>query len=163
MLGGLGYHATRKNLDYFIRHGHMELPAKEGGRLAWGIENVIDYAMQLEKMRYWLPGSHNSKKTVWELQAESDNTLLGVKVANDAEFQALDADGILDRIAATKDAKVRGAMSAYYPIRLYQRGIRMDEVAEALLNQLIDEDEAAQRKALVKAIQKHFENKPSEE
>ena len=79
MLYGLGYDATRKDLDSFIRHAHMELPAEEGGRPAWGIENVADYAMQLEKMRSWLPGSHNSKKTVWGLQAESDNVALGAR------------------------------------------------------------------------------------
>lgn len=163
MLGGLGYSATRRNFDYFVRHGHMELPKKAEGRLAWDIENVIDFGMQLEKMRYWLPGRHVEKKTVWELQAESDNVLLGVKVANDAEFQTLDADDVLDRIAATKDRKTRAAMGGYYPIRLFERGIRMDEVAQALLSQLVDEDDAAQRKALVKAIQKHFENKATEE
>ncbi len=156
MLGGLGYTATRKHLDYFIRHGLMKLPGKDGGRLAWGVENVIDFGMQLERMRYWLPGRHNEKKTVWELQAEAEITLLAAKVASDAEVQALDAEGLVERIAESKDRAYRAELAGYVPIRLYERGERSDEITEELLDQLIDEDNRTQRKALAKAIQKHL-------
>jgi len=68
----------------------------------------------------------------------------------------LDADAAMDRLAETEDTDLRAAMSDYLAIRLYQQGQMMDEVAEALLEQLIEESDAAQRKALVTAMKKHF-------
>jgi len=158
MLTGLGYDANRKHYDYCIRHGHMEAPAKAGNRLLWSVENIIDFAMQLERMRYWLPGRHDEKKTVWELQAEVEAT--GKRWDLDDKVRklvnGLDGDAAMDRLAETEDADLRVAMSDYLAITLYQQGQTMDEVAEALLEQLIEEPDAAQRKALVTAMKKHF-------
>ena len=162
MLAGLGYQANRKHYDYCIRHGHMEAPAKEGNRLLWNVDDVIDFGMQLERMRYWLPGRHDEKKTVFELQAEAEAT--GKRWALDAQARqlvdGLDADAVMDLLAETEDDALRAAMSDYLAIRLYERGQAMDEVSEALLAQIVEDTDAAQRKTLVTAMRKHF-NKQS--
>ena len=158
MLAGLGYDADRKHYDYCIRHGHMEAPTKEGNRLLWNVDDVINFAMQLERMRYWLPGRHDEKKTVWELQAEVEAT--GKQWALDAQARqlvdGLDADAVMDLLAETADDALRATMSDYLAIRLYERGQAMDEVSEALLTQIVEDIDIAQRKALVTAMRKHF-------
>jgi len=158
MLAGLGYEASRKHYDYCIRHGHMEAPAKEGKRLLWNVENIIDFAMQLERMRYWLPGRHDEKKTAWERQAEVEATGKRWDLDDKARqmVEGLDADAVTDLLAETEDDTLRAAMSDYLAIRLYQQGQAMDAVTEVLLEQLIEESDSAQRKALAKAMKKHF-------
>ncbi len=165
MLAGLGYRATRKHFDYCIRHGHMDMPDKEGNRLVWEVQRVIDFGMQLERMRYWLPGRHDEKKTVWELQAEVDAAGRRWDLDERARrlLDGLDADATMDRLAETREGPLRAAMADYLPIRLYERGQVMDEVAEALLEQLVDESRRAQRKALVTAMRTHFEKRDKEQ
>jgi hypothetical protein len=157
LLGMVGYRANRKSFDYCIRHGHMKLPPKDDGRLAWGVENAIDFGMQLERLRYWSPGCHESKKTVWELQAEVEADRPFYELARDQEYQKLDADGVLGRMSETKDRDYRQAMYADVIARLWRRGIRADATAVALLEQMVDEDDAAQRKALATVIRKHIQ------
>ena len=158
MLAGLGYQANRKHYDYCIRHGHMEAPAKEGNRLLWNVDDVIDFGMQLERMRYWLPGRHDEKKTIWERQAEVEATGKRWDLDDKARqmVEGLDADAVMDLLAETEDDALRAATSDYLAIALYQRGQAMDEVSEALLAQIVEDTDAAQRKALVTAMRKHF-------
>ena len=158
MLAGLGYDANRKHYDYCIRHGLMDTPAKECNRLLWKVESIIDFAMQLERMRYWLPGRHDEKKTAWELQAEVEAT--GKRWDLDTKARrmvdGLDADAAMNLLAETEDGDLRIAMSDYVAITLCQYGLAMDEVSEALLEQIVEESDAAQRRALVAAMRKHF-------
>jgi len=156
LLSGLGYRATRKHFDYCIRHNHMELPPKQDGRLAWGIENVIDFGMQLERLRYWVPGRHDEKKTVWERQYESDSSTIALIVANDPKFQSLDVAGILKAIIATESRDVRAAMSDYLPIRLFEVGAALNELGESLLRDLVDATDSNSRRNLVKFLSEQF-------
>ena len=96
LMGSLGYRAERKSFDYCIRHGYMESPSKEGRRLLWNCEDGLAYAMQLERMRYWLPGRHDGKKTVWELHEEQQRMALAYEAELLAKTSKLDADGLID-------------------------------------------------------------------
>ncbi|HUU97568.1 MAG TPA: hypothetical protein VM487_17675 [Phycisphaerae bacterium] len=144
IVAGLGYDAERRHMDYFIRHGRMQLPPKNGKRLAWDIENVIDLAMQLERMRYWRPGCHDEKKTCWELQAEFELHDVACDTANGHEVQELDIDEMLGTVidASSVELHAEAADSC-----AAQRG-ETDAVVEALLNQAIDEPSASRRKTL---------------
>ncbi len=75
-------------------------------------------------------------------------------------IEGLDADAVMELLAETDDDALRAATSDYLAIALYQRGQSMDDVAEALLGQLVEDTDIAQRKALVTAMRKHF-NKQS--
>ena len=96
------------------------------------------------------------------MQAEVEAS--GKRWALDAKARqlvdGLDADAVMDLLAETNDDALRAVMSDYLAIRLYERGKAMDEVAEALLAQIVEDTDPAQRKALVTAMRKHF-NKQS--
>ena len=75
LLGALGYRANRKTLDYCILRrcgsGYRRPPLVDS-RLAWGIDNIVDFGAELESLRYWLPGQHEGKKTAFEKDAEAE-------------------------------------------------------------------------------------------
>jgi len=140
----LGYDASRSYLDYFIRHGRMQLPPKNGRFLAWGIENVIDFAMQLERMRYWRIGHHDRKKTAWELESERRLDDVDYATADDHEVQEVDIDGMLDTVIDPGSVE-RCAEPAN---SFADRFDTSDAAVEALLGQTIEEPPTSQRKAL---------------
>jgi len=140
----LGYEASRSYFDYFIRHGRMQLPPKKGRFLAWRIGNVIDFAMQLERMRYWKGGCHDEKKTVWELQADFELHDVVCDTANGHEVQELDIDEMLGTVIHASSVELHAEAADSCAAQLGET----DAVVEALLNQAIDEPSASQRKAL---------------
>ena len=151
IVSALGYDASRSYFDYFIRHGRMQLPPKNGRLLAWSIENVIDFAMQLERMRYWKPGRHDQRKTFWELQRKFELHDLVYDTANDQGVRALDADQMLGAAIDANSIERRAEMASSFAVRLE----RADAVVEALLSQIIEEPSTSQRKALGVAVRKH--------
>lgn len=164
MLAGLGYRATRKDFDYCVRHGHMKAPASEGRRLQWTKENLIDFAMQLERMRYWLPGRHNHKKTCWELQHEAEVASIPCDDKLQAQIDALAPEGLLDLMVTTegKHARaVRAHMGSYYSMKEFERGCQLDEVAQELLSQLVDEESEDGRKAVATTLRRRLEKEES--
>lgn len=90
-----GYDATRRHLDFCVHQRGMERPEKDAsGRYAWGEEDLLRFALQLEEMRYWAPGAFRDKKTVFELEAEAD--LLAVTSARWEELLAMGACELID-------------------------------------------------------------------
>jgi len=74
ILERLGYDGSHANRDYCTRHAKrigFKAPKARRGDLSWTRENLIDFAMQLERMRAWLPGRHDERKTCFELDADA--------------------------------------------------------------------------------------------
>lgn len=163
MVRALGYRAERKNLDYCLRHEHMAAPKRDGKRFLWTRENVIEYAMQLERLRYWVVGRHDEKKTVWELQAEWDQMAPAYDADLNRIIDSLDAEGLLELMVTTaNDAQfVRRHIADYYHLRRWQRGERLDATDEELLSQLVEEEDAEARKAVATTIQRRADKEAS--
>jgi hypothetical protein len=160
LLSGLGYRASRKNFDYCIRQGRLESPPREGRRLVWSRKHIIEFGMQLERLRYWLAGRHDEKKTCWELQEEWDQ----MSPAYDADLQdridSLDADGLLDLMVETsgKNARnVRAHISGYYTIRMWEQDEPLDAVTNELLQQLVEEGNADARRAVATTLNRRMD------
>lgn len=159
VLRALGYKADRKSFDYCVRHARLETPAKEGNRLLWTVDSVIDFGMQLERMRYWQIGRHDHKKTVWELQAEWDQRAPAYDDDLSRQIDTLDADGLLDLMVETKKngSAVRAHVAGYYHIRRWEQNRPLDETDEQLIQQLIEEEDASARKAVATTIRRRAE------
>ena len=145
---GLGYRASRSCFDYFIRHGQMQPPPKDGKHLAWSIENVVGFALQLERLRCWRSGCHDTKKTVWELQAELELQDAAYDTARDSEVQAPDADEMLGAAIDANSIELCQPDSTLTD----QLGL-MDVVAEDMLGRIIIEP-TSRRKARATARRK---------
>lgn len=159
LMESLGYRAERKSFDYCIRHGHMDSPAKEGRRLLWDREDVVAYAMQLERMRYWLPGRYEEKKTVWELHDESQQRAPAYDAELQARIDALDADGLLDLMVegdGPNAHNVRAHIAGYFAIRMWERDQQLDAVGEELLRQVAEEDDSDARKAAAVTLRRRL-------
>lgn len=160
MLNGLGYRATRKEFDYCVRHDHIKPPKSEGRRLQWTKENLIDFAMQLERMRYWLAGRHDEKKTVWELQHEAEVASIPYDRELQSRIDASTPKELLDLMVETdgKHAReVRAHISGYFHIKQWERGRPLDATAWELLRQLIDETSKKGRDAVAITLCRRLE------
>ncbi len=164
MLNGLGYRASRKEFDYCVRHEHIEPPKSEERRLLWSRENVIDFAMQLERMRYWQYGRHDEKKTVWELQHEAEIVAIPYDDELQARIDASTVDELIDLIVNTdgKHAReVRGHIYGYLHIKRWEMGRRLNAVDQELVQQLINESTKEGRKAIAFTLRRRL-NKEQE-
>ncbi len=109
MLGGLGHRAARKEFDYCVRHGHIDPPRSKGRRPRWSKANWIEFAMQLQRMQYWLPGRHNDKKTVWELRHEAEAARIPYDGELLSRIDAASPDELLDLMVETGSQHAREA------------------------------------------------------
>jgi hypothetical protein len=165
MLNGLGYRASRKEFDYCVRHGHIEPPKSEGRRLRWSKANLIDFAMQLERMRYWLPGRHNDKKTVWELQHEAEVARIPYDGDLQGRIDASAPEELLDLIveADGKHAReIRAHISGYFHIKQWESGRPLDATTWELLRQLIEDDSKPGREAVATTLRRRLEKEDAE-
>jgi len=144
----LGFDATRGHFDYFIRHSRMQLPPKNGRLLSWGIENVIDFAMQLQRMRYWRHGRHDQRKTFWELQNEYGPHNMICTIPDGTEVQDMDADQALDVMIDAGSVQCRAATAD----ALAEELEAADAFAEILLDRIMEEPSPS---ALEPAVGKH--------
>jgi hypothetical protein len=164
VIRALGYRADRKSFDYCVRHGHLKPPAKEGNRLLWTFENVVDFAMQLERMRYWTVGRHQHKKTVWELQVESDLRVffeLAGAEGIDRDIMQFGADNLLDWMMYCEHMETRAYLGDLYALRRWEENRRLDATDEELLKQLIEEVDSDARKAVATTIRRRAEKENS--
>ena len=145
ILTGLGYAAGRDCLDYAVRHSRMQLPPKNGRFLAWGIENIVDLGMQLERRRRWKVGFRDEQKSYWELEVELELSDVHYDTAQDSGGeQAPDADQMLDVAIDPGSIDERAETGNSFADQLREA----DAVVDALLNQTVDEPSSSHRKAL---------------
>ncbi|MCK4374722.1 MAG: hypothetical protein KAX19_05310 [Candidatus Brocadiae bacterium] len=109
LLWSLGFAASRSHLTYARRHGRLQdVPRDGAGRMVWGIESVVEFALELERARAWLPGAHNAKKTPHERDAEVEAYQLAAESL--PEWHELTPDELLNDLAQEDDLSIRHAL-----------------------------------------------------
>jgi len=139
----------RKYLDYCIQIRHMEPPEKVGARLAWTAENVLDFAMILEDLRYWRPGFHDAKKTCFELQADAER--MQVEPETWRDLRSLSAFEIMERMVATGDEVEFEQLAAALEVHI-PTSVPPDSPIWSRLAALSKAEDFAVRKALAESI-----------
>lgn len=151
LLACLGYRATPQHLKYCMRHRLMDSPPKgETGRLEWTPENVLDFAMQLERLRYWLPGFHDQKKTCWEKDADLEAAAAGSDDV--ARWIEATTEDLLAEVVAEEDQTRRAAMVHAMHGSFNKRPAVHTADGYELLARIVAEDSKAVRRALADAI-----------
>ncbi len=150
-----GYRATWKTYRYLSQNKYLSpLPKKIGRRLAWSVPNTVDFAMELERRRYWQPGWHMSKKTCFEKEADLEE----LSIERDPWEWATQASRgqLLDKMAETEDEAVFHALAAALdsrvptdaPARVWRLLTRLEDAGDPQVRKDMAQDIKAELEGL---------------
>jgi len=143
--------ARRVNVEYCIKRGDVARPTNHDadGQVLWTKAALLDLLLALEKYRKWLFGFHVGKKTWAELDAEVGKLDRAADRVDGRWFNS-DPKQLLTELAGLDDAGEREDCYEF----LVAKAPYIEDVPEldALIQIVLDEQDAAVRKAIAERI-----------